>query len=324
MPNSITTSLNSLNLNGIHQKIKGVGVALITPFHFNGEIDFKALEKLLDYTRDNGVDYYVVLGTTGEPVTLSFEERIKVFQFVAEYNQNRIPLVAGIGGNNTAEVIHNFLEFPINKYSAILSVSPYYNKPSQEGIFQHYETIAKASPLPIILYNVPARTGSNIEADTTLRLANQFQNIIGIKEASGNFDQINKITSQKPDLFQVISGDDAIAVPMISIGATGLISVLANSHPKDCSEMVRYSLMGDFKTARKYHQKLSNWIPILFDESNPTGVKTVLKHLQICEDRVRLPLVRGSENLNKKVEHHLAAFPVEGISKDQINRPMRG
>ncbi len=281
---------------------QGSGVALVTPFDKDKNIDFKALANLLSYTRLGGVDYFVVLGTTGESATLTKEEKYQIFEFVAKENQNKLPLVAGIGGNHTADILKDLKNYPLKDYSAILSVSPYYNKPSQEGIFKHYETLSKESKLPIILYNVPSRTGSNMEALTTLRIAKECKNVVGIKEASGNFDQINQLLTQKPKDFQIISGDDGIAVPMISIGATGVISVIANSHPTECSEMIHLALKGDFQKAKLIHQKLSEWIPVLFKESNPTGVKQVLEVRKICQNFVRLPLVEASENLNREIE----------------------
>jgi len=283
------------------KNFRGTGVALITPFRPDGEIDYPGLKKILDYTREGGVDYYVILGTTGEPATLDKEEKIKILEFVAEYNQGRIPLIAGMGGNNTREISHNLKEYPLEGYSAVLSVSPYYNKPSQEGIYQHYKALSQASPLPIMLYNVPGRTGTNVLAETTLRIASDCPNVFGIKEASGNFDQFSEILRHKAENFELISGDDGLAVPMIALGATGLISVIANSHPYPCSEMVRKALEGNFLEARKDHLKLSAWMSVLFKESNPTGVKAILQVNGICGDMVRLPLVPGSESLRKEI-----------------------
>jgi 4-hydroxy-tetrahydrodipicolinate synthase len=294
--------------NKIQEKVKGTGVALVTPFQKNGEIDFEAFDRLLNYTQKEGVDYYVILGTTGESATLTTEEKKQVFQFAANKNQGRLPLVAGMGGNNTNQLLSDLKEYPLAEYDAILSVSPYYNRPSQEGIFAHYKAVSKASPLPIILYNVPSRTGTNIEAETTLRLARECENIIGIKEASSQFEQFTKILSQKPQNFQVIAGDDALAVPMISIGAAGLISVLANSHPKECSEMVSSALNGDFTNAQKLHLQLSSYIPLLFKESNPVGVKLMLALKGICEENVRLPLVNGSESLRSEIKNLFKIF----------------
>lgn len=289
----------------IAHQLKGIGVALVTPFQSSGEIDFQALGRILDYTREGGVQYYVVLGTTGEPATLTKEEKKKVFSYIREYNAGKIPMVAGIGGNHTQEILENLKEFPISGYSAILSVSPYYNKPSQEGIYQHFKALAQASPLPIILYNVPGRTGSNIHSQTTLRLAHEFPNIIGIKEASGSFEQFTEILAGKPENFQLISGDDALAVPMISIGAQGLISVLANSHPRECTKMVEFALNGDYDKAGKMHVQINPWIPILFKESNPTGVKAIMQKKGICESGVRLPLVTASSQLIGEIETYL-------------------
>ncbi len=290
----------------------GTGVAMVTPFDADGQVDYPALKNLVNYLIDGGVEYLVSLGTTGESVTLSKEEKKKVFAFTAEVNNGRAGLVAGIAGNNTHEVVEQVKAFDTTGYDAILSASPNYNKPTQEGIYQHYKAIAEASTLPVILYNVPSRTGSNITAETTVRLAHDFKNIIGIKEASGNFDQMNQIMRDKPDNFMMISGDDPITLPMIALGGVGVISVTGNALPRQCSDMVRLCLQGDFKSAQKGHSALIDFTRMMFAEGSPAGVKTALKYLGICGDVVRLPLVQVSPKLAEKIiqETKLLASPV--------------
>ena len=280
----------------------GTGVAMITPFHADYTIDFNALEKTINHLIDGKVEYIVVLGTTAESATLTKEEKKKVFEFVSEKVNGRIPLVAGIGGNNTAEVVAEVSNFSIKGYEAILSVAPYYNKPIQEGFFQHYKAVAEASKLPIILYNVPGRTGSNMSAETSLRLAKEVKNIIGIKEASGNFDQFNEIAAHKPEGFDLISGDDPVTLPMIALGAVGVISVVANAFPLKFSEMVRTCLKNDFKGARKSHSDFLEFTRLCFAEGNPGGVKAAMKELGICEDYLRLPLVPVSSITKEKIK----------------------
>ncbi len=277
-------------------KFYGTGVAMVTPFHADGLVDYDGLEKLIDYLIDGGINYLVSLGTTGESATLTAEERKQVWAFTAKVNKGRVPLVAGIGGNNTAEVVEQIKQFDTTGYDAILSASPHYNKPIQEGIYQHYKAIAENAPLPVILYNVPSRTGSNVTAETVVRLANDFKNIIGIKEAGGNFDQISVILRDKPEDFLVISGDDAINVPMIALGAVGAISVIGNPLPRQTSDVVRLALAGDFKAAQKGHASLIEFTRLMFAEGSPGGAKTALKHLGICGDTLRLPLVQVSAN----------------------------
>lgn len=277
-------------------KFYGTGVAIITPFQQNGEIDFNALKNLIDYLIEGGVEYIVSLGTTGENVVLNAEEKKKVWSFTAEAVNGRIGLVAGIGGNNTAEVVEQIKAFDATGYDAILSASPSYNKPTQEGIYQHYKAIAKASPLPVILYNVPGRTGSNVSADTTVRLARDFKNIIGTKEASGNFDQFNQIMRDKPEGFLLISGDDPVTLPMMALGAVGAITVIGNALPRQTSDMVRAALNSDYAAAQKAHFSLVEFTRLCFAEGSPAGVKTALKLLGVCGDTVRLPLVQVSSN----------------------------
>ncbi len=280
----------------MNKAIKGTGVALITPFDNLGQVDFNSLTNLLEHVITNGVDYLVVLGTTGESVTLNKQEKKQVIEHVIKINNARLPIVLGLGGNNTHEIIDQIQETDFSGIQAILSVSPYYNKPTQEGIYQHYKAIAEKCPLPIILYNVPGRTASNLLPETTLRLANDFKNIVAIKEASGNIEQVMKIIHHKPKDFLVISGDDSLTLPMIACGASGVISVVANAYPKEFSNLVNSSLDGDFESARVNHYHLLEIIETLFVEGNPAGVKAALKILKITNDGLRLPLVNVSAN----------------------------
>lgn len=268
---------------------------MITPFQADGQVDFEGLRNLIESLISGGVEYLVSLGTTGESATLSKDEKKKVFEFTAEVVNGRLPLIAGIAGNNTYEVVESIKAFNTSGYDAILSASPYYNKPTQEGIYQHYKAIAEASPLPVILYNVPGRTGSNINAETTIRLASDFQNIIGIKEASGNFDLFNQLLRDKPEDFLVISGDDAVTLPMIALGAVGVISVVGNALPKEFSNMVRLCLKNDYANAQKAHLAIVEFTRLMFAEGSPAGVKTALNQLGVCGDTLRLPLVQVSE-----------------------------
>jgi len=286
-----------MNMN----KFYGTGVAMVTPFHADGEVDYEGLRRLIDFLIEGGVEYLVSLGTTGESVTLSKDEKKKIWSFTAEVNNGRVPLVAGIAGNNTAEVINEIKAFDTKGYDAILSASPNYNKPTQEGIYQHYKAIAEASALPLLLYNVPSRTGSNVSAETTIRLANDFKNIIGIKEASGNFDQLNQIARDKPADFLLISGDDPISLPMIALGSVGVISVVGNALPREFSDMIRLGLKGDFKAALPEHSSFIDFTRMMFAEGSPAGVKTALKARGICGDTVRLPLVQVSTSLAAKI-----------------------
>ncbi|MDB5200127.1 MAG: dihydrodipicolinate synthase [Chitinophagaceae bacterium] len=286
--------------------LKGTGVALITPFKQNFEIDFDALEKVINYVINNGCEYLVTLGTTGETPTLNEEEKNAIIYFTYDVVKDRVPVVVGIGGNNTKELCKELETYPLHKAVAVLSSSPAYNKPSQEGIFQHYKTLAAASPKPIILYNVPGRTGSNISAATTLRLAEEVENIWGIKEASGNMIQCMHILKDRPERFLVVSGDDHLAMPLIACGMDGVISVAANCFPKDFSEMVRLALHDDLNNARPLHYKCLEGNDLLFAENNPAGVKAFLAELGIIENVLRLPLVPLSKDLDKKVKHYLS------------------
>ncbi len=291
-------------------KFHGTGVALVTPFNTDGTVDYQGLERLINHLVDGGIDYLVSLGTTGETATLSKDEKKKVWDFTAEINNGRLPLVAGIGGNDTAVIGETIKTFENNNYSAILSVSPYYSKPNQEGIYQHYKYLSELSELPIILYNVPGRTGSNMSPETTCRLAHDFKNVIATKEASGSFDQFNQIMRDKPEDFLLISGDDPIAMPMIAIGAVGVISVLGNALPQQLSAMINLCLQGDSAAALPAHLSLLEITRLMFAEGNPAGVKAVLKQLNICEDIVRLPLVKASVALNESLAGQLEKLSV--------------
>ncbi len=281
--------------------LSGTGVAIVTPFLENGELDIIALEKLVNHLVNGGVDYLVVLGTTGEAATLSKDEKKRVLQLVNNFNNNRVKLVAGIGGNHTAAVIESFNELDLSGYSAILSVSPYYNKPNAEGIFQHYKAISEAAPLPVIIYNVPGRTGMNISVANTIRIARECKNIIATKEASGNIEQIMQIISEKPDGFEVISGDDGLTLPLIACGAIGVISVVANAYPKQFSEMVKLCLEGKFSEARTIHEKMLPIINTLFVEGSPSGIKSFLSEMGIVKESFRLPVVSVGAELKQKI-----------------------
>jgi len=272
-------------------ELYGAGVALVTPFHSDGTIDFAGLEKLIEHQISGGMDYLVSLGTTGEVATLSEDERKAVWAFTAEKVKGRVPLVAGIGGNNTAEIIHQLEQFDASGYAAVLSVSPYYNKPTQEGIFQHYKALAASSPLPLIIYNVPGRTGSNVSPETTVRLAKEVDNIVATKEASGSFEQFGKIIRDKPEGFLLISGDDSATLPLMALGGVGVISVVANAFPAEVATLARMCLDNRFEEARQLHSKLIRITELCFVEGNPAGVKAILHQLGICGPTVRLPLV---------------------------------
>ncbi len=289
---------------GLKNELQGTGVALVTPFKTTTEVDYDALGKLIDFDIDNGVEYLVSLGTTGETPTLTAKEKEDIVNFTYEKVNGRVPVVIGIGGNSTQEVIENLKSFPLDKAIAVLSASPYYNKPSQQGIYQHYKALGAASPKPIILYNVPGRTGSNMTAETTLHLAKE-KNIEGMKEASGNMVQCMHILRDRPKDFLVVSGDDHVAMPLIACGMDGVISVAANCFPKDFSEMIRQSLKGDFAAAGPLHYKCLEGNDLLFAENNPAGVKAFLYELGIIENIVRLPVVPLSDSIHQKVKAFL-------------------
>ncbi|MBR6757412.1 MAG: 4-hydroxy-tetrahydrodipicolinate synthase [Bacteroidaceae bacterium] len=285
--------------------LRGMGVALITPFKEDESIDFDALARLLDYQIQNGTDYLVVLGTTGETPTLNECEKEQIKQFVVERTQGRIPLVYGMGGNNTRSIVEHLQNDDFHGYDAILSVVPYYNKPSQEGIYHHYAAIAQASPLPVILYNVPGRTGVNMTAETTLRLARNFDNIIAIKEASGNITQMDDIIKNKPQDFMVISGDDGVTFPLITLGAVGVISVIGNAFPKEFSRMVRLALNGNYDQALLIHHQFTELFNLLFVDGNPAGVKCLLNLMGFIENKLRLPLVPTRITTYEKIQEVL-------------------
>lgn len=286
-------------------KLKGIGVALVTPFSNDGQVDYAALDKLVQFDIQNGIDYLVVLGTTAETSTLTASEKKRVIQTVIESNQGRLPLVLGLGGNNTAELIEQMKAPEVLQFDAILSVSPYYNKPTQDGIYAHYKALSEASPVPVILYNVPGRTGSNVLPQTVLRLARDCENIIGIKEASGDVVQGMRILREKPLDFLVISGDDMIALPLILAGAAGVISVIGQGIPVVFSKLVHAALSGDLATANSLQHQCIPLIDLIFQEGNPTGIKSVLTQLGIGTSAVRLPLVKASSTLSSSIGQHL-------------------
>lgn len=292
----------------LRDTLKGTGVALVTPFNRNYEVDFEAFGKLIDFVLHGGVEYLVVLGTTGETPTLEKSEKIDIINYAYEKAGTTVPVVVGLGGNNTKELIKEVETYPLQNATAILSTSPYYNKPSQEGLFQHYKTISEAAPKPIILYNVPGRTGSNIAAETTIRLAHECGNIQGIKEASGNMIQCMHILKNRPTEFLVTSGDDHLALPLIAAGMDGVISVAANCFPKDFTEMVRESLNNQFLPAKGLLYKLLEGFDLLFAENNPAGVKAILAELGIIENHLRLPLVPLSAHYHKKIKEYLESL----------------
>jgi 4-hydroxy-tetrahydrodipicolinate synthase len=283
------------------QAFIGTGVALVTPFKKDFSIDTEALKRIVNYVIDGGVEYIVVLGTTGEPATLTKNEKELVIATIVAQNNKRLPLVLGIGGNNTAEVIEELKTRDLSDFSAILSVSPYYNKPTQEGIYQHFKAISIASPLPVILYNVPGRTASNMTPETVIRLANDFKNIIGIKEAAGDMVQAMRLIQQKPNDFLVISGDDMIALPIVLAGGSGVISVIGEGYPVEFSQMIRFGLQK--KTEEAYHlqYKIMDSIDMIFEQGNPAGIKEIFKSLGLSENTVRLPLVSADENLANRL-----------------------
>lgn len=286
----------------------GTGVALITPFKKDFSVDTAALEKIVDFQVENGIDYLVVLGTTAESATLTADEKQLVINTVIKANAGRLPLVLGVGGNNTADVVAELKTANLSAFTAVLSVSPYYNKPTQEGIYQHFKAVAQASPLPVILYNVPGRTGSNMLPETVLRLANDFKNIVAIKEAAGDIVQAMKLIQHKPEGFLVISGDDMITLPMVLAGGAGVISVIGEGFPKEFSQMVRLGLEKKADEAYKIHYGIMDSIDMIFEQGNPAGIKEVFKALGLCENTVRLPLVNVNEDLAARLEGFVKKF----------------
>jgi len=283
-------------------KFRGTGVAIVTPFKNDSSIDFKSLGQLVEHLINNNIDYLVVLGTTGESVTQSKDEKRAVIDHVIEINNGKVPVIVGMGGNCTTEIVDNITKNQFDGIDGILSVAPYYNKPSQKGLYNHFKTIAGASPVPVIIYNVPGRTSINIEADTTIRLANDVRNIIAVKEASGNIGQIMQIIKNSPPGFQIISGDDVIALPVISIGGSGVISVLANAYPGEWSDMVNCALKNNFKAAREIQYKFLDLISLIFADGNPSGIKAVLNNLGLVQNQLRLPLTPVSRQVYNQIK----------------------
>ena len=291
--------------------LKGLGVALITPFGEDGSVDYDALGRLIDYQIQNGIDYIVALGTTAETPTLAAEEKSKVIDLIINRVQGQVPIVLGVGGNNTAAIVETLKSENFQGIDAILSVVPYYNKPSQEGIYQHYKAIAEASPLPVVLYNVPGRTGVNMTAETTLRIANEFDNVIAVKEASGDISQMDEIIKRKPNGFDVISGDDGVAFPLVTLGAIGVISVIGNAFPKEFGQMVRLAIEGDYQNALIIHHNFSELFKLLFVDGSPAGIKATLNIMGHTENKLRLPLVPIQITTFEKIRHALIGLSVE-------------
>ena len=270
---------------------KGLGIALVTPFLSDGSVDYKSLQRLVEYQIQNGADFFCILATTGETPCLTAEEKERIKDLVVELNKGRLPILMGCGGNNTAAVVEELKTADLSGIDGILSVCPYYNKPSQEGLYQHFKAIAKASPLPVVLYNVPGRTGINLKPETTVRLAKDCENIVAIKEASGSLEQVDEIIKNGPLGFDVISGDDALTFSMIASGAAGVISVIGNALPKEFSRMIRYEFRGEYEPARKIHHRFTELYSLLFVDGNPAGVKALLHEMGFIENELRLPLV---------------------------------
>lgn len=292
----------------MNNEFLGTGVALVTPFKKDLSVDFEALKAIVEFNIDNGVEYLVISGTTAESVTITKQEKSAIIDAVKQVNKGRLPLVLGIGGNNTAAVIDEIKTTDLNGISAILSVSPYYTKPTQEGIYQHFKAIAQACPINILLYNVPGRTSRNIEPQTTLRLAKDFSNVIGVKEACNNMAQYLRLLKEKPEDFLIISGDDDLALGVVLAGGSGVISVIGQAFPKTFSEAIRLGLRGDAKSAYALHYRLMDVIDYIFEENNPAGIKAVLEALNLCESAVRLPLVEASSALKTKIAEFIKAF----------------
>jgi 4-hydroxy-tetrahydrodipicolinate synthase len=285
--------------------LRGTGVAIVTPFKTNTEVDYDALGRVIDFIVKGGVEYIVSIGTTGESPVISKEEKLQIVNYTYDKINGRVPVVVGIGGNNTAELVKELQTFPLEKATAVLSASPYYSKPSQEGLFEHYKTLAAASPKPILLYNVPGRTGRNLNAATVLQLAHEVKNIGGIKEAGGDMMQCMQILKDKPDDFLVVSGDDALAMPQLACGMEGVISVAANCLPKEFSDMVRFCLQGNFTAAKTLNDKMLDAYDLLFAENNPAGVKAFLHILGLIENQLRLPVTPVTVPLYERIKKYL-------------------
>lgn len=284
-----------------HKQLKGLGIALVTPFTTEGEVDYAALRRLVTYQLDGGIDFLCILATTAETPCLTAEERQNIKSLVVETVKGRVPIIMGCGGNNTQQVVHTLQTDDFTGIDGILSVCPFYNKPSQEGLYQHFKTVAEATPLPVVLYNVPGRTGVNMTAETTLRLARNVENIVAVKEASGNFTQIDDIIKNKPAQFSVLSGDDGITFPLITLGATGVISVIGNALPHEFGRMVRLALAGDYQNALPIHHQFTELFKLLFVDGNPAGVKAMLNAMGLIENQLRLPLVPANITTFSKI-----------------------
>lgn len=290
------------------QKFIGMGVALITPFKEDLSIDLEALKKLVNFNIENGTNYLVINGTTGESATITEDEKQLIIDVIVKENNSRVPLVLGVGGNNSIAVANEIRSRDFTGIDGILSVAPYYSKPTQEGFYQHYKLLAEATDLPIILYNVPGRTAKNMDAETILRLAKDFKNIVGVKEAGNNIQQYNKLIKNKLEDFLIISGDDDLALGVTLAGGAGVISVIGQAYPSEFSKMIQLGLAGNNKSAYAIHFKLMDIIDYIFEENNPAGIKTVLQELNICKNQVRLPLVKASKELEQKISNYITDF----------------
>ena len=289
---------------------RGLGIALVTPFTSDGQVDYKSLKRLVEYQIDNGADFLCILATTGETPCLTQDEKDKITQLVKDVNHGRLPILKGCGGNNTAAVIEELHTADWSGIDGILSVCPYYNKPSQEGLYQHFKAIAEASPLPVVLYNVPGRTGINLKPETTVRLANDCENIVAVKEASGSLEQVDEIIKNKPQRFDVLSGDDALTFSMVASGAAGVISVIGNALPKEFSRMIRLESQGEYEPARKIHHMFTELYSLLFVDGNPAGVKALLHEMGFIENQLRLPLVPTKVSTLQKMAEILKSLRI--------------
>lgn len=289
---------------------RGLGIALVTPFTSDGQVDYKSLKRLVEYQIDNGADFLCILATTGETPCLTQDEKDKITQLVKDVNHGRLPILKGCGGNNTAAVVEELRTADWSGIDGILSVCPYYNKPSQEGLYQHFKAIAEASPLPLVLYNVPGRTGINLKPETTVRLANDCENIVAVKEASGSLEQVDEIIKNKPQRFDVLSGDDALTFSMVASGAAGVISVIGNALPKEFSRMIRLEFQGEYEPARKIHHMFTELYSLLFVDGNPAGVKALLHEMGFIENQLRLPLVPTKVSTLQKMAEILKSLRI--------------
>ena len=289
---------------------RGLGIALVTPFTSDGQVDYKSLKRLVEYQIDNGADFLCILATTGETPCLTQDEKDKITQLVKDVNHGRLPILKGCGGNNTAAVVEELRTADWSGIDGILSVCPYYNKPSQEGLYQHFKAIAEASPLPVVLYNVPGRTGINLKPETTVRLANDCENIVAVKEASGSLEQVDEIIKNKPQRFDVLSGDDALTFWMVASGAAGVISVIGNALPKEFSRMIRLEFQGEYEPARKIHHMFTELYSLLFVDGNPAGVKALLHEMGFIENQLRLPLVPTKVSTLQKMAEILKSLRI--------------